>query len=127
MGELAVRHQPDKILNSFVVESIRPATSYTASIKTVCVFENLRTISEEKTLTFVSLPEAPTNLSLGNSSPSSLTVRWDLSQQQPQAQTIKVKLSIENSDLGYSSEYHSTGEKNTFNFSKLPDVVGSGI
>ena len=125
--ELAVRHQPERILNSFLVESIRPATFYTASIKTVCVFENLRTISEEKTLTFVSLPEAPTNLSLENSSPSSLTVRWDLSQQQPQAQTIKVKLSIENSDLGYSSEYHSTGEKNTFNFSKLPDVVGSGI
>ena len=123
--ELAVRHLQDKLLNSFLVDNISPATTHLANIKTVCVFENLRTISDEKSLTFVTLPEAVSSLSLETSSPSSLTVKWEVSQPPP-ALSQKFKLSIENSRLGYSCEYSVSGERNTFTFSKLPDVVGSG-
>ena len=126
MRELAVRHLPDKALNSFLLDALSPATSYQASIKTVCVFENLRTVSDEKSLWLVTLPLPPSNLSLENSSPTSLTVKWELCQHPP-AQNRKFKLSIENCILGFSSEYSVAGDKNTFNFSKLPDVVGSGI
>ena len=124
--ELAVRLLPDKMINSFPLDGLNPATTFQASVKTVCVFENLRTISDEKCVTFVSLPEAVRRVALESSSPSSLTVSWEPSQQPP-AQSQKFKLSVENSRLGYCSEYSVTGERNTFNFSKLPDVVGSGI
>ena len=40
--ELAVKHNTEKIVNKFLVDNIKAATLYTAIIKTVCVFENLR-------------------------------------------------------------------------------------
>ena len=40
--ELAVKHNAEKIVNKFLVDNITSATLYTATIKTVCVFENLR-------------------------------------------------------------------------------------
>ena len=40
--EFAVRYNAEKEVNSFLVDNIKSATLYSATIKTVCVFENLR-------------------------------------------------------------------------------------
>ena len=63
-GEFAVKNNADKTVETFKFVDLESATEYTATIKTVCVFEHLRTVSEEVPLTFCTLPEPPTNLSL---------------------------------------------------------------
>ena len=85
-----------------------------------------RTISEEKSLTFPTLADPPTSLILENSTPSSLTVKWEASAVGQGASILKFRLTLECGELGLLSEHSVTGDKNTFNFSKLPDVVGSG-
>ena len=44
----------------------------------------------------------------------------------PGAAILRFRLTLECGELGLLSEHSVTGDKNTFNFSKLPDVVGSG-
>ena len=88
------------------------------------MFDSLKTVSEEETLKFCSLPETPTNLVLENRYPNSFTIKWD-SPIVTQT-THKYKLSIEAPSIAYSSEYSTAGDKNTFNFSKLPDIIGTG-
>ena len=85
-----------------------------------------RTISEEKSLTFTTIADPPTSLSLDNSTPSSLTVRWEAAAVGPGAAILKFRLTLECGALGLLTEHSVTGDKNTFNCSKLPDVVGSG-
>ena len=117
-------HKPDKTLKAFQFENLSQGTAFTTTIKSVCVFEGLKTMSEEKTLTFCTLPEAPTNLVLDSRFPNSLTVKWDT----PTVTQLlhKNKMTIEAPSIGYSNEYTTSGDKNTFNFSKLPDIVGTG-
>ena len=98
--ELAVKHNPEKAVNSFLVDSITQATSYTVTIKSVCVFETLKTISDEELLSFCTLPEPPTNLSLDSRSPNSMTIKWD-SPSAAQANQ-KYKLSVESESIGYN-------------------------
>ena len=74
----AVKSDSDKNIGSYKFNSIQPATEYKVVIRTVCVFEALRTVSEDVELSFCTLPEAPTNLALSYSLPNSLTVKWDL-------------------------------------------------
>jgi len=122
--ELAVTHKADKTFNSFQFENITDGTAYTVTIKSVCVFETLRTTSDEKKLTFCTLPESPANLVLESRFPNSLTIKWD-----PPASTHaahKYKLSIEAPAISYSADYKTGGDKNTFIFSKLPDIIGTG-
>ena len=38
----------------------------------------------------------------------------------------RYRLTIEAAALSYSAEYFVAGDKTTFNFSKLPDIVGTG-
>ena len=76
-GEFAVKNNTDKSMESYKFVNMPPATEYTVSIKTVCVFEILRTVSEEEQMTFSTKPEAPTNLSLEARFPNSLTIKWD--------------------------------------------------
>ena len=124
--ELAVTHKVDKTFNSFLFENITQGTGFTVSIKSVCVFETLRTTSDEKKLTFCTLPEAPSNLVLESRFPNSLTVKWD-SPSLTQT-THKYKLSIEAPAISYSTDYTIGGDNffNTFSFSKLPDIIGTG-
>ena len=96
----------------------------------IYILKFTRTISEEKTLTFVTQCLPPTLLSLEASTTNSLTVKWEPSAVGVGTNTQKFKLNIESlaiTGLGYTAEYTVTGDKNTFNFSKLPDVVGTGI
>ena len=67
----------------------------------------------------------PTSLTLESSTTTSLTVKWEHSTLGPGTSLQKFKLSIESFILGYAMEYSVAGDKNTFNFSKLPDV-GAG-
>ena len=122
--ELAVKHKVDKAVNFFQVENILQGTEYSVTITSVCVFETLKTTSDEKKLTFTTLPEAPSNLVLESRFPNSLTVKWD-SPSLTQT-THKYKLSIEAPAIAYSTDYTMAGDKNTFVFSKLPDIVGGG-
>ena len=84
-----------------------------------------RTISDEQTTTFATLPNPPSSLVLHDSTPSSLTVKWEGSAVGAGMKTEKFKLTIENEEHGYSFETTVTGDKTTYNFSKL-DVVGTG-
>ena len=68
----------------------------------------------------------PTSLTLEFSTTTSLTVKWEHSSLGPGTSLQKFKLSIESFILGYAMEYSVAGDKNTYNFSKLPDVVGAG-
>ena len=122
--KLAVTHKVDKTFNSFQFENITQGTGFTVTIKSVCVFETLRTTSDEKKLTFCTLPEAPSNLVLESRFPNSLTVKWD-SPSLTQT-THRYKLFIEAPAISYSTDYTIGGDKNTFNFSKLPDIIGTG-
>ena len=40
--EMAVRHDQEQAVHHFTITRILPATLYTVTIKTVCVFETLR-------------------------------------------------------------------------------------
>ena len=62
--ELAVKHKPESPVNSFNLINIPPATEFTVAITTVCVYEKLKTVSEEATSVFISLPFPPTNMEL---------------------------------------------------------------
>ena len=122
--EMAVKHNADTAVNSFLLNNIIPGTSYTVTITSVCVFEILKTVSEEQSIRFSTLPEAPTNLILDNRSPNNFTVKWD-----PPSSTYtshKYKLSIEAPSISYAAEYTIPGDKGTFNFSKLPEITGTG-
>ena len=73
------------------------------------------------TISFCSLPEAPANLVLESRFPNSLTIKWD-----PPSSTHgahKYKLSIEAPAISYSADYKTGGDKNTFIFSKLPNII----
>ena len=111
----------DKHLQEYKFENLSPATEYTVSVKTVCVHEMIRTVSEEEQITFATLPEAPTNLSLESRFPNSLTVKWEPPAQLSSISSHRYHLVIESSATGYLAEYSLPGDKNTFVFSKLPD------
>ena len=85
-----------------------------------------RTISDETSLTFVTQCPAPSSISLETVTTNSVTVKWEPSPVGTGANTQKFKLNIESFELGYTAEFSVTADKNTFNFSKLPDVVGTG-
>ena len=121
-----MKHNPDTAINSFLVSNLFPATSYTINITCVCVFEILETLSDPETTRFSTRPEPPSSLSLESRSPNSLTVRWE---QPPTVLTTthqKYKLSIECPPISYSADYTVGGDRNTFNFSKLPEISGTG-
>jgi hypothetical protein len=122
--ELAVKHNADRVVNSFLIDDLAQTTSYTVVMKSICVFESLKTISDEEKLTFSSLPKPPTNLTLENCQPNSLTIKWE-PPLQAQA-SHKYHLAIESASIGYSADYSTAGDKNMFNFSKLPDIFGTG-
>ena len=57
-------------------------------------------------------------------SPNNFTVKWDpASTSGPSA---RYRLTIEAASISYSAEYSVSGDKGTFNFSKLPEIVGTG-
>ena len=123
--ELAVKHNAETAVNSFLINNIVPGTCFTVSITAVCVFEVLKTVSDVESIQFSTLPEAPTNLNLDTRSPNNFTVKWD----HPSSSytSHKYKLSIEAPSILYSAEYTVPGDKGTFNFSKLPEITGTGI
>ena len=123
--EMAVKPDVKKSVNSFLLEDLIQATFYTITIKSVCVFETLKTISDEEKFSFSSLPNSPTNLCLDSSSPNSLTLKWDCPLQAQASH--KYKLRIESQSIGYSAEYFIPGDKTTFIFSKLPEIIGTGL
>ena len=54
--DLAVKHQADATLGTFLLTSIPSGTEYTVSITAVCVFETLKTLSDTKKMTFSTRP-----------------------------------------------------------------------
>jgi len=63
----------DKHLQEYKFDNLSPAMEYTLSVRTVCVQDMLRTVSDEEQIIFATLPEPPTNLSLKSRFPNSLT------------------------------------------------------
>ena len=120
-----MKHNAETAVNSFLVSNLFPATSYTINITSVCVFEILETLSDLETTQFSTRPEPPSSLSLESRYPNSLTVKWE----PPPVQLTnhhKYKLSIECPAISYSADYTVGGDRNTFNFSKLPEISGTG-
>ena len=86
-------HQSSKPVGSFQVDSLPSGTEFKVTIKTVCVFETLKTMSEVETVVFQTLPgkaelrydspletlfpDPPTNLVLENRTATSFSVKWD--------------------------------------------------
>ena len=121
---VTVMNNKDNLLYSFEFESMQSMTEYTITICTVCLFESMKTESEEEIISVWTLPEAPTNLVLENRSPNSFTVKWD---QASISVNHRYRLAIESAAINYSAEYYVGGDRNAFNFSKLPDIIGTGL
>ena len=119
-----MKHNAETAVNSFLINNITPGTSYTVTITSVCVFELLKTVSDAEVVKFDTLPEPPSNLTLDTRSPNSFTIKWDAPVSSYTSH--KYKLSIECPALSYSAEYTVPGDKGTFNFSKLPEITGTG-
>ena len=124
---MAVKHNPETAINSFLVSNLFPGTSYTISITCVCVFEILETLSEPESTRFSTRPEPVCSLSLESRAPTSLTVRWEGPVGQPGSPgQQRFRLTIECPAINYSAEHTVAGDRNTFNFSKLPEISGTG-
>ena len=54
--EVAVKHKPDLPLGNFSLTGLPPATEFTVSIISVCVFETLKTESDPESLIFQTCP-----------------------------------------------------------------------
>ena len=125
--DLAVKHQAGSSVTNFLLDSLPASTNVTVSVSSVCVFETLKTVSDAETIVFQTRPEPPSNLTLEARSPNSLTVKWENpSVVGGQLVNHRHRLSIEAPAISYAAEYFVPGDKNTFNFSKLPDIVGTG-
>ena len=57
-------------------------------------------------------------------SPNNLTVKWE--PPSTSGPSARYRLTIEAASISYSAEYSVSGDKGTFNFSKLPEIVGTG-
>ena len=111
----------DKIIQFHEFYDLQAATEYRVAIRAVCLFEKLKTRSEEDHLTLCTLPEPPTSLSLESRYPNSLTVRWSPAPLVPGLAAHRYRLSLESPDIGYREETNHPGDKTTFTFSKLQD------
>ena len=122
--EMTVKHA-GTILNKFTLNVLKAETEYIVSISTVCVFDNLKTISRREKLNFVTRPESPSSLTLEGRFCNSLTISW-----KPPLMLLsslhKYKLCIYCREINYNSLYELQGDRDTYTFAKLPDVVGSG-
>ena len=75
--DLAVKHQIGSTVTTFLLDSLPSATSFNVAVRSVCVFETLKTMSEAETVVFQTRPESPLNLTLESRSRNSLTVKWE--------------------------------------------------
>ena len=123
--ELAVKHSTEVAVNSYLLAGLFPATQYSLTLTAVCVFETLQSESETEVAQFCSLPAPPTNLSLETRAPTSLTVRWDPAPSP--APALRYRLSITATELNFAADHSVPGDRTTFQFSKLPEVLGTGI
>jgi len=122
--EFATKAQSDSLVNTFQMEDIPSATEFSFSITTVCVFDKMKTVSDEEKVEFITLPHPPRNLELENRLTNSFQVKWDGS-----GETVashKYRLSINNENINYTNTYEINGDRRLFNFSKLPDILGTG-
>jgi hypothetical protein len=112
--------------NSYLFENLPSETEFTLSIASVCVLDNYKSMSRREKITFVTLPRPPKNLELQGRFCNSLTVSWEpplmLS-----TNFHKYKLSIQAPGIGYMNSSELAGDRDAFNFSKLPEIIGSGI
>lgn len=111
----------DKIIQTHEFCDLQPATEYRVAIRAVCLFEKLKTKSEEEQLTFLTVPEPPSGLSLESRYPNSLTVRWSPAPLVPGLAAHRHRLSLESPDTGHKEEISHPGDKTTYTFSKLQD------
>ena len=77
--DLAVKHQIGSTITTFLLDSLPSATSFNVAVRSVCVFETLKTMSEAETVVFQTRPESPLKSpeDLESRSPNSLTVKWE--------------------------------------------------
>ena len=59
-----MKHSPNIPVNSFLLENLPSANEFSVTLTTVCVFEKLKTLSDEEKISFVTLPLPPRNLEL---------------------------------------------------------------
>ncbi|XP_023334449.1 uncharacterized protein LOC111705966 isoform X2 [Eurytemora carolleeae] len=124
LRELSVKHRSEIPVNSFKFENLPPATELSVIISSVCVIDNLQSASEEAKIHFITLPLPPRSLELESRLTNSFIVKWEAPKVTFSAH--RFKLSIQCTEIGYSSEHEVNGDKRTFNFSKLPDIIGTG-
>jgi len=122
--EMTVKHA-GATLNKFTLDVLKAETEYVVSISTVCVFDNLKTVSKWEKVNVITRPEPPNCLILEGRFCNSLTVSW-----KPPLMLLssfhKYKLCIYSPEIHYYSVYELPGDKDTYTFTKLPDQIGSG-
>jgi hypothetical protein len=116
-------------LNSYLFENLPSETEITVSIASVCVLDNHnhnhRSLSRREKTTFVTLPRPPQHLELEGRFCNSLTVSW-VPPLMLSTNFHKYKLSIQAPAIGYKNSSELAGDRDAFNFSKLPEIIGSG-
>ncbi len=146
-----------KTAKSFNVKGLQQCQDYDIAVTALCMAENgRRTESEVALVNLTTLPEKVKNLRLDQSTPNSITVKWDTPMI---ALNLKYKVTISgdtgtdedeedtydlddedvksehhesSSNLGQANiRYYTTtvevaGDKTQHTFSKLPEIIGSG-
>ncbi len=140
-----------KNAKSFLVRGLQPCQDYDIAVTSLAVADSTRrTESEEALISTTTVLEKVKNLKFEHSTPNSIAVKWDSAKV---IHNLKYKLSIsgdtkdESEDRTdqdqeddtvdttttkivnikeYSSSYDVPGDKTQFNFTKLPDIVGTG-
>jgi hypothetical protein len=112
-------------LNSYMFENLPSETEITVSIASVCVLDNHKSMSRREKITFVTRPRPPEHLELEGRFCNSLTVSW-VPPLMLSTNFHKYKLSIHAPAIGYKNSSELAGDRDAFNFSKLPEIIGSG-
>ena len=122
--ELTVQQTVQNQINMYRLTNLSTCTRYSILVETVCIFKQLKRTSKPVVIEMTTLPEPPLKLELESRHCNSITIKWEHSKNKQKDQ--KYKISIRAPQIDYSATAEVPSDRNMFNFSKLPDVAGSG-
>jgi hypothetical protein len=122
--DLAVRKD---IKNITLAADLAPATDYEVRVTSKCTFAHLKTESDPADTRFTTLPEPVRNLRADTCTSNSIMVKWDpASAVAPAGATVLHRLTLECDEIDLRLTNDVSGDKQSFNFTKLPSPDGTG-
>ena len=122
--ELTISQTKDNHLNMYRLINLLPCTQYSIKVETICIFKDLKRTSRPVEVDLATIPEPPLKLELDSRQCNSVTIKWEHSKSKQKDH--KYKISIQAPQIDYSSSAEVPSVRNTFNCSKLPDIIGTG-